>query len=78
MHDRFPCRLLSRPRSFLADAPAKKLGNPRVAGDSAAARTYSQRVAKLKPTAMKAMPTSRLYCPRSLKNGTLEMSLLKT
>ena len=52
-------------------------GVERGAGSSPRA-TYSQRVAKVKPTAMKPMPTTRFFWPRSLKTGTLSRSLLKT
>jgi len=41
-------------------------------------RTYSHLVAKLKPTAMKAMPTTRFHWPRSLKIGRSERSSEKT
>ena len=41
-------------------------------------RTYSHLVAKLKPTAMKAIPTTRFHWPRSLKSHRLERSSEKT
>ena len=40
--------------------------------------THSQRVANVKPAAMKAMPTPRFHWPRSLKTGILERSSEKT
>ena len=71
--------LLHRPLKFCTVATAENFRNHRPPGDSeGAAKAYSQRVAKLKPTAMNPMPTIRLYWPRSLNSGTWEMSLLKT
>ena len=43
-----------------------------------AAQGHSQRVAKVNPTAMKAMPTTRFYWPRSLMTGSADRSLEKT
>jgi hypothetical protein len=72
--------LLHQFLSFLGVAPAQNFRIHRAPGDSTgrASLGYSQRVAKENPTAMKPMPTIRLYCPRSSKSGTFEMSLLKT
>ena len=47
----------------------------RTSGRAEERAAYSQRVAKVKPTAMKPMPTKRFFWPRSLKTGTLEVSL---
>lgn len=38
-------------------------------------RGHSQRVAKVKPTAMKPIPTIRFFWPRSSKIGSTEVSL---
>ena len=63
--------------SFLARAGCSTTVDAVGVEASAFSEAHSQRVAKVKPTAMKAMPTIRLYWPRSSKNGTSEMSLLK-
>ena len=39
---------------------------------------HSQRVAKVNPTAMKAMPTARFHWPRSFMTGSADRSLEKT
>ena len=39
---------------------------------------HSQRVAKVNPTAMKAMPTARFHWPRSFMTGSPDRSLEKT
>ena len=39
---------------------------------------HSQRVAKVNPTAMKAMPTARFHWPRSFMTGSAERSSEKT
>lgn len=46
-------------------------GDPKVTGAASyrGGEAYSQRVAKVKPTAMKAMPTNRFFCPRSVKTA---------
>lgn len=62
------------------DKPVEKAATPAPVGAGVASwsvaggEAYSQRVANVKPTAMKAMPTMRFFWSRSLKTGTFEVS----
>ena len=49
----------------------------RVSGEHGHGPAHSHLVAKVKPTAMKPIPTSRLYCPRSPITGTDSLLLTK-
>jgi hypothetical protein len=61
-----------------ANAPPTQQRGRGVRRDEQDGEGYSQRVAKVKPTAISPMPTTRLYWPRSSKTGTREMSSLMT
>jgi hypothetical protein len=54
------------------------MSGPVVERFGGAPSAHSQRVAKTKPTAMKAMPTIRLYWFRSVISGTVVSVLVKT
>ncbi len=61
-----------------ASLTARGAGPDHHTGSSGRGRTYSHLVAKLNPTAMNAMPTTRFHWPRSLKTHSLERSSEKT
>lgn len=76
--DNYTRVVLHRPLHSCGDADG---AGPRVGTGAAAydeGRGHSQRVAKEKPTAMNAMPTTRFHWPRSLKTGSAERSSEKT
>ena len=67
--------------SFVGRGPCSTFADDAVTsflGDGCPLPAHSQRVAKVNPTPMNAMPTKRFFWPRSLKTGMLDMSLLNT